>query len=182
MLSRLGLHLKKRGSMPHLLLVSMQLNSESASADDIYVQRRNLKKLVFLMTGPPNVDDDSVAVRGGGIQGSCGGDLASEAPEAAKEDPEDGRSLYIIFIWGPGEFSPWGGQTETLYTSVQQKTLGVHPFQSAYHGWSVPTKECGYFTQVYLSLSHDAALALLASGKGASSAFVRKSPPPLSHG
>jgi len=50
--------------------------------------------------------------------------------------------------WG---FFPGGGQTEKWYTSEKRKTHRGCPFQSAYSGWSVPTKKCGYF-EVNLSL------------------------------
>jgi len=45
---------------------------------------------------------------------------------------------------GTRGFIPGGGQTESMYTSEKQKTHRERPFQSAYRGWSVPTKNCGY--------------------------------------
>jgi len=40
---------------------------------------------------------------------------------------------------------PGGGQTEKLYTNEKQEPHPGRPCQSAYRGWSVPTKECGYY-------------------------------------
>jgi len=70
--------------------------------------------------------------------------------EAAMEGQSGVRLLgFHMGTWG---CFPGGGQTENLYTSEKQKTNRGCPFQSAYRGWSVPTKNCGYF-EVNLSLS-----------------------------
>jgi len=55
-------------------------------------------------------------------------------------------------IWGSGGFLLGEVKQRDLYPSEEQKTHRGRPFQSAYHGWSVPTKKCGYFK--YISLSH----------------------------
>jgi len=49
-----------------------------------------------------------------------------------------------VIHMGTWEYFPGGGQTEKLCTSEKQKTHWECPFQSAYHGWSVPTKWGGH--------------------------------------
>jgi len=55
--------------------------------------------------------------------------------------------------------SPGGGQKENSTLAGEQQTHWGRPFQSAYSGWSVPTKKCGYF-EVNLSLSLSLSLSL----------------------
>jgi len=103
-------------------------------------------------------------------------------PASAVTHP--GSHFFHLGTWG---FFPGGGQTEKLYISDKRKTHRGHPFQSAYRGWSIATKKCGYF-KVDISLlarrrlcqscrvaciGLDVLQRLFSLGKGASQKFPR---------
>jgi len=76
--------------------------------------------------------DSRAEVAGEGTEGSEV-DLDFEAESASPQ--EVGLALLLRFF-------PVGGQTEKSYTSEKRKTHRLRPSQSAYRGWSVPTKKC----------------------------------------
>jgi len=71
----------------------------------------------------------------------------------ASMGPLTGRGPGILFSssYVTWKSPPGGRPNRGLYTSEKQRTNRGGPFQLAYHGWIVPTENCGYF-DVNLSL------------------------------